>query len=37
MVAIREARHQLVKAIDEPTVGIINELGCMLWQHSMAQ
>jgi hypothetical protein len=32
-----EARHQLVEAIDEAAVGIRNKLGCMQWQHPMAQ
>jgi hypothetical protein len=32
-----DARHQLVEAINEAIVGIRNELGCMQWQHSMAQ
>jgi hypothetical protein len=31
-----EARHQLVEAIDKATISIRNEMGCILWQHSMA-
>jgi hypothetical protein len=32
-----EANHQLLEAIDEADIGIRNELGCIQWQHSMAQ
>jgi hypothetical protein len=32
-----EARHQLVEAVDEATIGIKIKLGCMQSQHPMAQ
>jgi hypothetical protein len=32
-----EGRHQLVEAIHEAVLGISKELGCMQWQHLIAQ
>jgi predicted DNA-binding ArsR family transcriptional regulator len=32
-----EACHHLLQAINEATVGFRKELGCLQWQHSMAQ
>jgi hypothetical protein len=32
-----EARHQLIKVIDDAAFGIRNELLCMQWKHSVVQ